>query len=148
MKKYLSIIIFAWAMMWPAGAAAQAGLNINRVFSDHYRSMKGATETLVVRDKLASVNLDTYHSMTLTGHPELAAEIERMVSADGRNALSKEVKYHSGRIYYGLYHLKGSRAGVSRYILYLNGHLKGDNRIILLFLEGRATTEPVKKLLK
>lgn len=134
-------------MMWPASIAAQTGLNIDKVYSEQYRSLKGATETLIVKDRLSSVNLDIYHSMTITGHPELAREIERMVSTDGRNALSKEVRYHAGHIYYGLYHLKGKTKGVSRYILYLNGHLKGDSRIILLFLEGKATTEQVKKLL-
>lgn len=147
MKKYLAIIIFAWAMMWPIGTSAQTGLNIAKVFTETYRSQKGITETLIVKDRLAPMNLSTYHSMTITGHPELAADIERMVNADGRNAVSKEVKYQSGHVYYGFYHLKGTRPGESRYILYLNGHLRGDNRIILLFLEGKATPEQVKKML-
>ncbi|MCM1348247.1 MAG: DUF6108 family protein [Firmicutes bacterium] len=148
MKSFLTLITILAALLWPVSIHAQKGLNINKAFTDRYRDMKGATETLVVKDKLRNVNLDTYHSLSIAGHPETASELERMVLADARTAVSKEVRYKAGHLYYGLYRLPSITRGVNRYIIFLNGHLAGDNKIILLYLEGKASTEQVKKMLK
>lgn len=147
MKKALLIIIAASAF-FPLCMHAQSGLNINKIFTDHYRDMKGATETMVVKDQLRNMNLSLYHSITFKDHPELGGTIERLVAADGAKAASKEVRYKNGHLYYGFYSLGATAGGLNRYIIYLNGHLNGDNRIMLLFLEGKAKSEQVKKMLK
>lgn len=149
MKRKTILLISAFLIaISPLAALSQTGLNINRIFTDSFRGKKGVTETVLNHKKLKSkYNLSLYHSLTITGHPDLASEIEPLLTADGAKAKSKEVRYKSGRLYYCLYGLNSTRAGQSRYILYLNGHLNGDNKIILLYLEGMATIEEGKKML-
>ncbi|MDE6100672.1 MAG: hypothetical protein K2G01_06460 [Paramuribaculum sp.] len=148
MKRKILLLICVLTALSPLTARGQTGLNINRLFTDSFRGQKGVTETVLNRERLKSkYQLSLYHSLTITGHPELAAEIEPLLAADGAKAKNKEVRYKSVRLYYGLYRLNNTAAGKSRYILYLNGHLNGDNKIILLYLEGNVTLEEVKKML-
>lgn len=138
----LTVIIFT-----AVAASAQAGLNIDRMFAENYRDMKGASETILNNGNLNRIKLSLYHSITFTGHPELGSVMEKLVAKDGRSAVSKEARYKGGHLYYGFYRLSAIN-GLNRYILYLNGTLSGDTKIILLYLEGRASEEQVKKLLK
>ncbi len=144
MKKSVLSILLTIAFILPA--SAQTGLNINQIFSERYRDMKGATETILSGDRLSDAGLDLYHSITFKGHPELGPVIERLVASDGAKALSKEVKYKSGHLYYGFYRLT-KNGNLNRYVLYLNGTLAGEDKIILLFLEGKASPEKIKKLI-
>lgn len=146
--KYIPIFLLLTAMLaFPERISAQAGLEINKVFTDSYRNLKGATETLIVKENLHNLNLTTYHSMTIKGHKDIAETIEKLVAADARKSKMKIVRYRSGHIYYGLYQLAGVRKGESRYIIFLNGPANGDDRIIVLYLEGASTFDQVKKLL-
>jgi len=135
------------ALMVTSMASAQTGLNIDRVFSDSYRGMKGTSETVLNNASLNKVRFNLYHSISFTGHPELGPIVERLVAKDGSRAVSKEVRYKSGHIYYGFYRLLPLNSH-NRYILYLNGTLAGDNKIILLYIEGKASERQVKKLLE
>ncbi len=141
-----NILLFI-ALIVTSIASAQTGLEIDRVFSKSYRGMKGASETVLNNANLNKVKINLYHSISFTGHPELGPTVERLVSKDGRRAVSKEVRYKSGHIYYGFYRLPPLNS-LNRYILYLNGNLAGDNKIILLYLEGKASESQIKKLLK
>lgn len=143
MKHILTLL----ALMLTSIASAQNGLNIEQIFADKYRDMKGASETILNNGHLNKVKIDLYHSITFSGHPELANTMERLVAKDGSRALSKEVRYKSGHLYYGFYRLAPLNS-LNRYILYLNGNLSGDNKIILLYIEGRATENQVKNMLK
>lgn len=148
MKKLLSIaIILSMAVLCPTLLHAQSGLNINNAFTPAFCDLKGATETLISKDRLRGISINVYHSLSIAGHPEASAGLERLVRADGAKALSKEVRYRSGRLYYGFYRLPDYRS-MQRYIIYLNGTLTGDGKIILLYVEGKIHPDDVKKLLK
>ena len=126
---------------------AQDGLNINSLFDGRYRANPAASETIIQGSRLSRYDLKNYHALTLTGVPDAAYEIERLVSKDGAKALSREVSYKQGRLYYGFYRL-ASHNGLRRYLFYLNQHLKGGNKIILIYLDGDADTEAIKRMLK
>ncbi len=143
MKQILTLM----ALMLAAIASAQTGLNIDQMFADNYRDMKGASETILNNGHLNKVKIDLYHSITFSGHPELGAVIERLVAKDGSRAVSKEVRYKAGHLYYGFYRLAPVNSR-NRYILYLNGNLSGDNKIILLYIEGKASEDQVKQMMK
>ena len=128
-------------------ASAQTGLNIEGAFQPKYRTLPGAVETVLVNDKLRDVNLSLYHSLAITGHADISQELERMVARDGAKAMDKEVRYASGHLYYGFYTLP-RKGTANRYLFYLNGHLKGTDKIIIVYLEGKATRDQVKKQLK
>jgi len=135
------------ALMAALPAAAQTGLNVNALFDGRYRNNKSAVETIIKGEQLSKYNLTTYHSLTLTGLPDAATEIERLVAKDGANSLSKEVSYRQGRIYYGFYSLPDYK-GLHRYLFYLNQNLNKGNKILLIYIDGVAGTAYVKKLLK
>lgn len=146
MKRAILILV-AVAAILPFSINAQTGLKINDLFGKHYRDMEGVSETMV-KGRMQDMNLSLYHSMTFTDHSELAPTIEKLVASDGAAAQSKEVRYKNGRLYYGFYQLSRKADGTNRYILYLNRHLVGDKRIMLLYLEGKASVDEVKKILK
>ncbi len=143
----MAIVVAVMSVVGGQALSAQTGLNIAGVFTPRFRDMPEATETLISRGKLKNMRLSLYHSLTIKDRPELAEEIERMVAKDGAAAVSKEVRYASGRMHYGFYALP-PKDKVNRYIMYLNGHVKGDDRILLLYLEGEASMEDVRKLVK
>lgn len=139
---------FAAVMLGSVCMCAQTGLNINKIFSDSYRNIKGAAETWLVSDELRDFDLSIYHSISFKNQAELGYAIEKLVATDGANAVSKEVRYKSGHLYYGFYVLAPQKRGWHRYIIYLNDHLNGGNRILLLYMEGKANAGQVKKMLK
>ena len=133
------------ALAFPAIANAQKGLKIEGAFAQTYTMLPEATETMLTRSKLHDVSLSLYRALSVAGNPEKALEIERLVLADGRSALSKEVRYASGHLYYGLYVLPPV-GKENRYILFLNGNLSGSGKMLLLYLEGKASVDDVKRL--
>ena len=139
----LSITILLIAV---APAAAQKGLNINQLFDGRYRANKYATETVITGSQLAPMNLTVYRALTIYRQPMLAEKIEKLVIKDGDKSDSSEVRYNSGRLYYGFYVLK-PKDGNNRYILYLNKGTGNSNVITLIYLEGKASPAQVKSMI-
>jgi hypothetical protein len=126
-------------------ASAQTAVK-EAVFNGKYRNNKNATETIVEGDALERYKLNYYRGVTIKNQPEDAAEIEAAVIKDGKNANDKEVSYKDGHLYYGLYSFK--RALTNRYIFYLNQHLKGGNKIVVIYMVGDAKLNDIKKLIQ
>lgn len=141
------LIAFILALASPHLARAQKGLHIQDAFSSAYTTLPDATETLLTRSRLHDVSLSLYRALSLSANPDKALEIERMVLADGRSAISKEVRYTSGHLFYGLYVLPPV-GGENRYILFLNGNLSpSGGKMLLLYLEGKASVDDVRRLI-
>ncbi len=146
MKRLISLSIIAIVAVFTA--AAQTGLGINELFDGRFRSIPSSQETIIKKgDALEAYNLDLYHSLTIRGVASVADEIEPVVTRDGAKATDREVSYRDGKLYYGFYTLPAHK-GIRRYIIYLNQHPAGGDKIILLYLQGDASPATVKKLLK
>ena len=143
MKKIIILLTLIYAV---TAASAQNSLNIGKLFGDKYRQNENTTETIISGDALKGTGLDFYRSLVINGSPKLADEISSTVMKDGNDAVSREVKYIDGKIYYARFMLKPERKS-NRYILFLNTHLKGGNRIMLLYMTGKADLEEIKKLI-
>lgn len=131
-----------------ATASAQKGLNINNLFDGRYTDNDRVAETYVEGGSLADYNVDLYHSLTLTGDPDEAAAIEALVKRDGAKAVNREVAYRDGGLYYAFYELTPRNIIANRYIFYLNQHRGSGNKIILIYIEGAASREKIKTMLK
>ncbi|OKY86333.1 MAG: hypothetical protein BHV69_02640 [Bacteroidales bacterium 52_46] len=142
--------IITLLMLWAIGtsaALAQDRLNIGALFDGRYHDEPRASETQISGDKLERYALSLYRSLTLTDYPEAAADIEPLVTRDAAKAVDREVSYRDGGLYYGFYQLKPS--GVKqRYLFYLNQNRNGGNKIILIYLEGMASRDKIKEMLK
>ncbi len=122
--------------------SAQNGMNINEIFDGRYHDNESAHEVYMSGGQLAKHRIDVYHSLTLTGLPDEAPAIERLVMLDGRRAKDKEVIYRDGGLYYGFYVFDG------RYIFYLNQHRQKGKKIIVIYIQGDVTVDRIKAMLK
>lgn len=145
MKYFISLL-----MLWAIGTSAtlaQDRLNIGALFDGRYHDEPRASETLIEGDKLNKYSLSLYRSLTLTDMPEAAADIVPLVTKDAAKAVDREVSYRDGGLYYGFYQLKPRRAN-NCYLFYLNQYKNGGNKIILIYLEGTASRDKIKEMLK
>ena len=144
-KIYITLILLCVGTL---GSQAQNGLEINRIFKDFHRA-DNVTETIVSGAQLVDLGLDTYRSIIVSGDDakDSAAIIAKAVTADASRAVSKEVSYVDGHLFYAQYTLKpiGNR---NRYIFFVDNTLKGDSRVMLVYMEGQASPEKVRRLIR
>lgn len=148
MKRISIIIIICTVATLPA--IAQSGLHINSLFDGRFKKDPNATELIVTGAGARDINLKVYHSLKVTqkSHQNL---IESLVVKDGVKAVDKEVEYRSGQLYYGFYTLPPTKSKTNRYIFYLNqnlAHNSPKNMVTLIYMEGKATAEQIKKLIR
>lgn len=146
MKIYITLILLCVGAI---SSQAQNGLEINRIFKDFHRA-DNVTETIVSGAQLVDLGLDTYRSIIVSGEnaKTAAVAIAKAVTADASSrADSKEESYVDGHLFYAQYTLKpvGKR---NRYIFFVDNTLKGDSRVMLVYMEGKASPEEVRRLIK
>lgn len=146
-KRIYTAILAILTMTMAMPTMAQKGLNINNLFDGRYRDNDHVTETVIQGGNLDEYDLDLYHSLTLTDSPEEAASIEALVSHDGASAVEREVSYRDGGLYYAFYEFKPSVLK-RRYLFFLNQHRNKGNKIIVIYLEGMASRDKIKQMLK
>lgn len=148
MKRFSLIIFICTLAALPV--LAQSGLNINSLFDGRFKKDPNATELIVTGSSAREINLKVYHSLKVTqkSHQNL---IESLVVKDGVKAVDKEVEYRNGQLYYGFYCLPASKYGDNRYMFFLNqnlAHKAPKNVVTLIYMEGKATPEQIKKLIR
>lgn len=144
MKKILLILILT--ILMPVSANA-GGLAIDVLFTEKVVSDPAVTAVTVSGSKAKRYRLAKYRSVSVASDSPIAANVEKRVRADGAKAASKEVSYKKGKLYYGFYTLQPSSTG-NRYIVYLNSTLTGGRNVTLIYMEGQASEEDVRKLMK
>ena len=143
MRKILTSLLLT---LMPLLLSAQENMAINSLF--HGRLGKNnVSETIIKGEKVEEYGLDIYHSLS-TKQPALAAKISRAVLEDAAKATSKEVKYDGDKLYYAFISIRDPRYNSYRHVLYLNNMLKGGKDVILIFMEGDANVQQVKRMLK
>ena len=148
MKRISLIIISCVLVTLPA--LAQSGLHINSLFDGRFKKDPNATELIVTGAGAKDINLKVYHSLKVTQKTQQNL-IESLVVKDGVKASDKEVEYRSGQLYYGFYTLPAIKPSHNRYIFYLNQNLAHNapkNVVTLIYMEGKATPEQIKKLIR
>lgn len=143
-------LIFITCVLATLPVLAQSGLHINSLFDGRYKKDPHATELIVTGSGARDINLKVYHSLKLTQKSQQNL-VESLVVKDGVKAEEKEVEYRSGQLYYGFYVLPASKSGSHRYIFYLNQNLAHNapkNMVTLIYMEGKATPEEIKKIIR
>lgn len=134
--------------MLSLSAKAQDGLHIASLFNGQYHDHKDATEVLMKGRKLAPYHLTLFRSLTLNTATARTLPIEKLVRADGANAVDKEVNLRGGHLYYGFYQLK-PKGKTHRYLFYRNNSLKPGTghplTLTLIYMEGTATIDELKR---
>ena len=148
MKRISLIIITCIVAALPV--LAQSGLNINSLFDGRYKKDPHATELIVTGPGARDINLMVYHSLKVTQKSQQNL-VESLVVKDGVKAIDKEVEYRGGQLYYGFYCMPATKSGDHRYIFFLNQNLAKNspkNMVTLIYMEGKATAEEIKKLIR
>lgn len=129
-----------------ATARAQTPEALAALFDGPYRDNKNATETIITGPPLSPYSLTTFHSLQVRGDPELAQPIEAAVKSDGLKAVWMETVHRGRRLESGVYELPATWH--RRYILYLNRFITGGNEATVIYLEGSADPDKIKKMIK
>ena len=148
MKRF-TLLITIWIVS-SVPVLAQSGLHINSLFDGRFKKDPYATELIVTGAGARDINLKVYHSLKVMQKSQQNL-IESLVVKDGVKANDKEVEYRSGQLYYGFYTMPASKSGLNRYIFYLNqnlAHNNPKNMVTLIYMEGKATPEQIKKLIR
>ncbi len=128
-------------------ARANTPAALEALFNGPYHNHKNATETVITGAPLKPYSLSTFHSLAVRKDPALATALENAVKSDGAQAIWQETVNRGGRLESGVYELK-SQNKTRRYILYLNSFISGGNEATIIYLEGKATPQQIKKLIK
>lgn len=133
---------------------AQEKLAVGKFFSGDFTSRDGVTAVTVSGKKLNPLNLSIYRSVSVPSNSASTPQIERAVKTDGRTASSREVSYRDGHLYFGFYTLPPS-GDEMRYLFYLNSDVAPKKipctappRATLIYMEGKASPEEIRSMLK
>lgn len=143
MKRLLLIIILFTSFF---SAGAQTELRINELFDGEFVDDPRATEIVQQGGSLTDYKLSQYHSLTVADAPELATRFETLLRADGRKATDREVTYRNGGIYFAFYQLPPADK-LNRYIFYLNSNRAAGNKIMLIYMAGKASASEIKSFM-
>ena len=120
-------------------AAAQEGLNVDRVFQRFGKS-KGCKMVVMKNTELRGYKLHTYKSLV---YKNLYSAIEPYLAADKKSAKKVREVVEEGRIVSGYYMMAPLRGGINRYILFSN---VGGHKGTVIYIEGTLSPNDIMKL--
>ena len=141
MRRLLFILIIIASAI---PAVAQKGMNVAALFGSGYQNRKDVTEVIVEGKRLKPFKLSLFRSAYNAG---LAAEMERLVKLDGKNASDKEEGMIGGKLYYAFYSFPDGKGGY-RHLFFRNNLLKQGSKpeTTVVYMEGKATLGELKKM--
>lgn len=145
MHKYLILILFSILTMHCHAASPPAAM---KYLDGYFNDNPDAAVTVVIGNSLKSYDLDEYRGLTLKYNPEDAGKIEEAVKADVRSAIDKEVSYRKGKLYYAFLTLPPSGRGKNCYLFFLNQTLAKGDKLILIYMSGKASADKIRKMIK
>ncbi|MGN0207769.1 MAG: DUF6108 family protein [Muribaculaceae bacterium] len=128
---------------------AQSGLKVSKLFDGKYSKQSDAVVVYITGEALGGYDLTLYRSVSFTCEAAEAAEIEKWVVSDGTKAIDKETVLRGGSLRYGFFVLPPG--SVNRYLFFVGKDTdKGDGKrkITVVYIEGDASQEQIKKLIK
>ncbi|MDE5876004.1 MAG: hypothetical protein K2H47_00635 [Muribaculaceae bacterium] len=133
-------------------ATAQSGLKIDEIFNGKYASDPKVTETIISgKHKFLKAHKLTVFA-TFKGPAATYQQLaERLVLADGAQAIGKNVRYKDGRLYFALFILKPVTEGtvkLNRYLYYLNNAANNGSNVLVVYLEGSLDDQEVSDLIQ
>lgn len=120
-------------------AAAQEGLNVDRVFQRFGKS-KGCKMVVMKNTELRGYKLHTYKSLV---YKNLYSAIEPYLAADKKSAKKVREVVEEGRIVSGYYMMAPLRGGINRYILFSN---VGGHKGTVIYIEGTLSPDDIMKM--
>lgn len=153
-RRLIMLFVFSFAV---SGLSAQTGLHVSELFGKEYQKRKNVVEVRVEGRKLERFRLTLFRSLTIKGNTDELQRIEKLVKADGREALDREEGTKGNRLYYGFYRLKiadtkrgKKEAAPFHYLFFRNNSLLDhkNNEAIVIYVEGFVSIDELKKMFR
>ena len=140
----IGVLLFATAEAW-----SQEGLRSGELIDGSYKRKNNAIEVTVKGETLKRYRLKLFRSLTVKNDPKDFERIEKLVEADGKDAVSKETGRIGERLYYAFYCFPPHN-GRLRYVFYRNSSLREveANELTLVYIEGNVTMDELKEMFK
>ncbi|MBR5204409.1 MAG: hypothetical protein IKW32_04225 [Bacteroidaceae bacterium] len=124
-------------------------MRIGELFDGSYKRKNNAIEVTVKGETLKRYRLKLFRSLTVKNDPMDFERIEKLVEADGKDAVSKETGRIGERLYYAFYCFPPHNDRL-RYVFYRNSSLREveENELTLVYIEGNVTMDELKEMFK
>lgn len=132
-------------LMFAATASAQRGLKCYPVFAGKVVPRKQMVVTEVYGSSMAAYKLDYYRGISSQVDEALAQRVAALVEQDANEADVKETEKVGELLTYALVQPKSS-GKMNRYLCYQARMIGEEWKITLLYLEGEATLDDLKKM--
>ncbi len=147
-QKIYRLIFTILAMVVALQSQASGPPAAMKFLNGYFDNDPDAALTVVMGKPLKEYNLDEYRGLTLKYSQEKASKIEEAVVKDSQEAVDKEMSYRGGKLYYAFLTLPAGRDAKNRYLFYLNQTLAKGDKVILIYMCGKASAEKIRKLIK
>jgi len=149
MRRQLLLMILATLSV---SMSAATGLRVDKIFNGGYESDPEVELMIMSGDsKFLRSNGVTFMQLFKGPSAKYMEKIVPLLKADGAKAIGKKVTYEKGRLHYAFYSLPPRTVGkekLNRYICYLDGPRNQLKNVMLLYIEGRITSDRANKLFK
>ena len=141
------ILIFTALLLTAWTASAQGDLNVGAVFDGKVVPAKAMKETFIRSSQLDPFNLEQYHSVSFTGDDQALSEVSQRVLADAEKATDQEIHMDGGRLVYAILTFECTEHD-NRFVCYQCVSKAGSYAITLVYMQGPATLDDLKKFFK
>ena len=145
MKRILILIVLLLLPVW--SASAQGDLQVGAVFDGKVVPATAMKETFIRSSRLEAYHLEQYRSVSFSGDDRILAEVSRRVLADAEQASDQEIHMKEGRLTYAILTF-GDGDRDNRFICYQCVSKAGSHSITLVYMDGPATLDDLRKLFR
>lgn len=144
MPRFILTMLMA-LMLLPA--MAQSGLHSNRFFKEMSQlGSNGLQVSEISGDALKNYNLSYYHGLSMVYSKADLDYAVSLIEQDARNASDVEKSYRNGKLAFCILSFEGN--GVNRYLIFSSTQKGKIPKITLVYAEGKATGDDIRRMLK
>lgn len=138
----LLLMLFPWL-----SSMAQSGLHSNKFFTEPvFTKAEGSKVSEVSGDALRDFNLSYYHGVSINSYKAALDYVVSLIEQDARQASNVEKSYRNGTLAFSILSFEGAKK--NRYLIYSLGAKNNKPTITMVYAEGRATLDDIKRMLK
>lgn len=137
---FFMILLIVLAMQ----SYAQKDPEIVRIF-DKYGDKQGVTLLEISDDLMKNYQIEKFRSIIFKDGSKALPEIRRLIDIDKENAKKIKESKENGLVISGYYRLKTDDEKMNRYLIFKVGK---NNKVTLVYIEGKLTPEQLVELLK
>ncbi|MDR3046312.1 MAG: hypothetical protein LBU51_01705 [Bacteroidales bacterium] len=138
------LVLFVLRAALPQNASAQEKLAILNIF-ETYQSEKGITTLEASEAIMKEYGISHFKSIIFNDGRKALPAIRKAMEQDKKNALKIKEGFTDGSLSSGYYRLATPNQALNRYLIFKMGK---ENKVTLLYIEGKLSPDELTELLK